>query len=508
MKTQISPENYDDARLYRRLLLIAGSVYLLWWFAVEMILPGTFNPFISRILVCSYILGIWLLSFAIHGIQRWLRILFISSVWLITAHYWYLLYENQADINWIIGAFITVMAISLGLLSSGSLLAYSIFVMALGLTVFALVPSQRHSIFLPGLLTILVQANIGFRTRLGLIKTLRDSNERFQLLFDSTFEGVFVHKQGVALDVNESLARMLGYQKSELIGRHLVDFVEESYRPTILEKMKIPAVSPYEIKGIRKNGSLIDLEMRAKEFLYREEVARLVTVLDISDRENVRVRDDFISLASHELKTPISSLKLQTQLIERNLDKDPTYAGSPEKIRKFVELFHRQVDRLTELVDAMLDVSRISANRLVLDKRSMDLTKAVHEVVAGLLMSVTAKLPDNLPITADPSRLKQVIENLLTNAAKYGQGKEIEIRAEKKGDRAVLEVVDQGMGIAPEDQEKIFQRFERAVGPRNISGLGLGLYISRQIIEAHGGQLTVESQISKGAKFRVDLPLS
>jgi PAS domain S-box-containing protein len=512
------PENSKELAIYRRLLAIAGTVYLLWWFAVELLLPNSFNPFLSRFLVVLFIFCALAFSYVSNSAKRHLKILFIASAWLITAHYYYLFYGNAADINWIVGSYVTVVAISFSLFSRAALLSYSVFVILLSLGLWVLVPSLSHSVFFLGLATILFQANIGLGTRLTALKNLADSNERFQMLFNSTFEGVLVHQDGRVVGVNKSMARMFGYSQTEFLGRDAFDIIHPEERARAVLNMTASNGVPYETRGYTKSHQALDIEVRGKDFIYKKRPARLVTIQEIGDRkraeseriaaltlkENVRVRDEFISIASHELKTPISSLMLQIQLLERDAKKGLLKNYSDEEIDEVFVIFNRQVSRLTELVETMLDVSRISTEPLVLDLKSFDLSALIHEVTGS---SVSVEVPDSLIIIGDRNRVKQVVENLVTNGIKYGEGKPVQIKAFAEADEAVLIVEDQGLGIAPEFTERIFDRFERAISAKNISGLGLGLYITKQIVQAHGGSISVRTALGAGSVFTVRLPL-
>ncbi|MBX9769357.1 MAG: HAMP domain-containing histidine kinase, partial [Bdellovibrionales bacterium] len=465
------------------------------------------------------------LSYLSAWVRHHLQMLFNPCVWLITLHYYYLFFNNAEDINWVVGCFITVMAINLGLLSNLSLLSYSLFVLFLSCGLLYLVPSLRTSVFLPGLLTIILQANLGLRSRLKIIKGLAASNERFQLLFNSTFEGVLVHEDGVIVDVNEALKSMLGYSQNELVGRSVFDILHPDHRGLASEKMNLEVVPPFEIQGLRKDQSVINVEVRAKQFVYENRIVRLVTVQQIDDRkkaekekvralsmaENVRVRDEFISIASHELRTPITILKLQAEVIDRDLKKEGIGVATPERAREFIALLNRQIDRLTELVETMLDVSRISATGVSLKMESFDLASLIQECaglhqVPELGSLFKLQIPERFLIQGDPRRLEQVIENVFTNAIKYGNGKFVNVGLFRDGSEVVLTIEDQGFGIEPESIDRIFDRFERAIPARNISGLGLGLYIARQIVSAHGGTISVESQLGVGSKFTIRLP--
>jgi PAS domain S-box-containing protein len=228
----------------------------------------------------------------------------------------------------------------------------------------------------------------------------------------------------------------------------------------------------------------------------------------------ISARDNFLSIASHELRTPLSALKLQAQLTKRTLSKMSQGENLPnERVQRFAELAETQTDRLTKLVEDMLDVSRISLGKLKLNPEACDLS----EMVNGALETMSHQLQEAgcevitqgmKPVIGvwDKFRMEQVIINLLSNAAKYGARKPVTIAIRSDDDSASLSVTDHGLGIAEEHQRRIFEQYERAVGANNISGLGLGLYISRQIVTAHGGEISVSSRPGAGSTFTVRLP--
>jgi PAS domain S-box-containing protein len=229
-------------------------------------------------------------------------------------------------------------------------------------------------------------------------------------------------------------------------------------------------------------------------------------------QQAVRLREEFLSIASHELKTPISALQLQVQSLLSTLARSPA-GPSPERLRRSLETVDRQVRRQTQLINDLLDVSRISAGRLQLQPESMELSALAREVAERFEPELTrAGSALQLQLSAetagqwDKLRLDQVVTNLLSNAVKYGRGNPIQLAIETTTDRVRLSVKDGGIGIAEEDLARLFNRFERAVSERNYGGFGLGLWISRQIVEAMGGHIHVTSQPGVGSTFTVELP--
>ena len=223
----------------------------------------------------------------------------------------------------------------------------------------------------------------------------------------------------------------------------------------------------------------------------------------------VGLRDEFLSVASHELRTPLSTMQLVLQSLQRTARK----LDSDELIPK-IERLLRQVSRLAELVTKLLDVTRIGAGQLHLDVEEFDLVPVVREIVerfAEQALSAGASLRVHSPTLligrADRSRFDQVVTNLLSNAIKFGGGKPVDITLRGDASRLQLTVRDHGIGIAPEYLARIFNRFERAVSSRHYGGLGLGLYITRRIVEAHGGTVQVDSVPGAGAAFTINLPV-
>lgn len=229
----------------------------------------------------------------------------------------------------------------------------------------------------------------------------------------------------------------------------------------------------------------------------------------------IRMRDDFMSVVAHELLTPLNTLFLEAQLRKVEIERENTAFFDASYLREMVTHDQRQIQSIMSLIDDMLDVSRIRSNRLAIRPRQVDLSALLARVVGNLSNQAAAAgihitLRADQPVTGfwDEFRIEQVVINLLTNTLRYGNGQPVGINLTPLADGARIDVSDQGQGIAVQDQERIFEQFERAVENDSSGGLGLGLYISRQLIEAHGGTLSVQSQPGEGAVFTVTLPLT
>jgi signal transduction histidine kinase len=227
----------------------------------------------------------------------------------------------------------------------------------------------------------------------------------------------------------------------------------------------------------------------------------------------IKLRDEFLSIASHELKTPLTSLQLQIQALRRNARLGRLEALEPRRLLPVLETLGRQGDRLAKLVQELLDVSRMAGGGLTLAPAPMDLVALVREVLDEHRTRAKAahtklSLRGDAEVQGvwDRDKLEHVIENLVANAIKYGAGKPVEVTIEATADEARITVRDEGIGIPQEDQARIFGRFERAVSKQHYGGFGLGLWIVQQMVEAHGGKVSVQSEPGKGATFTVTLP--
>ena len=257
-------------------------------------------------------------------------------------------------------------------------------------------------------------------------------------------------------------------------------------------------------------------QVEALEQARREQEALLQQLqsTQLELEQAVRMRDDFMSIVAHEVRTPLNGLILETQLRKMHLARDNAAAFTLDKMHAMVDRDERQIKSLIRLIEDMLDVSRIRTGKLSIRPNRFDLTQLVSNLLQNFAQQIEAAETEvsftaSQPVEGywDEFRIEQVVSNLLTNALRYGGRSPIQVRVYREGDEARVEVQDRGIGISEENQKRIFQQFERVSAKTVVAGLGLGLFISEQIVAAHGGSIVVESQINEGALFRVCLPI-
>jgi signal transduction histidine kinase len=338
------------------------------------------------------------------------------------------------------------------------------------------------------------------------------------------------------------------YMSLLFAGRQQTDFIGKSVRKALPE---LQGQGFYEILddvyrtgksfvGAKLRASLIQANGTEKEmyvnFTYQAKRDRfgkidgiLVVVYEVTDQvneqkeiellaENLRAaiisRDAFLGVASHELNTPLTSLKLQTQMTKRAIERQGIRALPPDKIQKLLDHTLVQIERLGRLVDDMLDVSRISSGKLTINRVETNLSALVQDVFDRFYPQfesedchLTTDISPNITASLDASRIEQVLTNFIMNAIKYAPGKSMHAKVERTGAMAKVSLHDKGNGIALENQERIFERFERATPQNEVSGLGLGLYICKQIIQEHAGKIYVESVLGQGSTFSFEIPV-
>jgi len=367
------------------------------------------------------------------------------------------------------------------------------------------------------------------RERREALAQVEESEQRLGAILSQVAVGIVqTALDGRLMSANQRFCQMVGRPREEILGLATHDLIHPDDGAAVAAIFDGVSRGErdfvLEARYLRPDGSHVWVNSTMSVVMDRAGAPSytVAVIQDVTDRKRaeedlrdaVRARDEFLSIASHELKTPITPLELQlTSMLE--LVRSGRLAEVPaEKLESKLEMAVRQIDRLTALINNMLDVTRITSGRLSIERRRMDLGESVRAVLARSRESLKrARCAVSLSIDPptvgywDPIGLETVLSNLLSNAAKFGEGKPIEIAIEREGPTARLVVRDHGIGIAAEEQSRIFQRFERAVPARHYGGFGIGLWAARQIIEAHGGEIRVISQPGLGSTFTVELPL-
>lgn len=301
----------------------------------------------------------------------------------------------------------------------------------------------------------------------------------------------------------------------------------EAYRPTFVKSMAmvpirkdapVGAIGNYWAKKHKPSGEELKLlEALANATAIALENVRLFADLKRTNtvlESSLQARDEFLTVASHELKTPLTALLLELQIARRGIDPDANRVPSAEKIATTFETTIRQGRTLADLIEKLLDLSRFGAGQPELQYASVNLRKLVESCLLRAQPQLSAAgvkteldLDPTVEAECDGGRIEQILMSLISNVVKYapGQPMKISLRAPDHG-VITLKIQDFGPGIPASLHEKIFERFERGRTSENVSGLGLGLFISRRLVEAHGGRIHVESEIGKGATFFVELP--
>ena len=377
---------------------------------------------------------------------------------------------------------------------------------------------------------------------------LRRSEERLRLLIESVRDyAIFMlDPNGCITSWNPGAERLKGYKSDEIIGQHFSIFYTQEDRNRQHPEEELAIVrreGRYEEEGwrVRKDGTRFwanvvisivrdengelrgfakvtrDLtEKRRAELKEQEAAERLIRETQRTHEAHfaLELRDEFLSIAAHELRTPIATLKLKLQGIQRLLRSSEALGGALKALPERIKSADLQASRLTALVDRLLDVSRIANGKLELTLEPTDLAEACKQVVEEFAETAEAqgtemilRTPATLQGVWDRGRLVQVLGNLISNALKYGGGSPVEIHLAGSEDSVSVTVRDHGEGISTEHMGRIFDRFERAAAALgDQAGLGLGLYITRRIIESHGGNIEVTSTREAGTAFRATLP--
>ena len=345
---------------------------------------------------------------------------------------------------------------------------------------------------------------------------LRQSQERVQALMSSNVIGIFVAEEDRIFEANDTFLRMTGYSRDDLnhglmnwlqmTAPEYIATTEQAHQQLALHEY----IPPYEKEYVGKDGSRLPV-LVGGIMTQVEPLETICFVLDNSVRKELEQRkDDFLNMAGHELRTPLTALKLQTQMLRKQLTKLDIHNADIAFSR-----MEAQLSTVTRLTEELFDLTKIQAGKLEYAQETINLNEMLQQIVEVLQQTqathtIVIHGAADTPLIGDKDRLGQVFLNLISNAIKYSpDANQVEIDIAASSEAVTISVRDHGMGIPREQQTKIFERFYRATTLQQygIPGLGIGLYIVAEIVKHHGGIITIESEIGKGSTFQVALPL-
>jgi len=353
-------------------------------------------------------------------------------------------------------------------------------------------------------------------------EALQESEMRYRDLYEEAPNAYFsVGADGCIKQANHSAMKLLGYNLNELVGRPVLDFYADKQNGKVKAQgvfqrfLTGEEIRDEELEMRRADGSnvWISLSVRPTHDKEGRVVASRSVVVDITERKKLdQLKDEFIGLVSHELRSPLTVITgaVNTALTEGE-------RLSPEETRQLLQDAAMEAEVLSHLLGNLLDLHRIQANRLSLHAEAISVRKVIRNTVEEMkhqssAHQFTLDLPKKLPaVSADELRLERILYNLLDNAVKFSpQGGEIRVSIRQQEEHLVIGVSDQGVGISPADQTKLFEPFQRLEDsrPEGVAGIGLGLLVCRRLVEAHGGRIWVESEPGHGSTFFFTIPLS
>jgi PAS domain S-box-containing protein len=316
---------------------------------------------------------------------------------------------------------------------------------------------------------------------------------------------------------NRGAQKLYGYTPEEIIGQPVSVLMPPNKKddfPFIMNQLhQGKRVEHYETQRQTKDGRILHVSITVSPI--RDSQGNIIgaskIARDITERiENEKRRDEFVSTASHELKTPITSQKVFGELLERIIDKE-----GPTKLKPYIQKINQQTEKMTKLVEDLLELSRVQTARLKIENKEFIYDDLIHEIIDSVQLTTKHKLiqkgKTDKKIKGDRERLSQVVTNLLTNAIKYSpKGDSIIVTSKVEDSSIITSIQDFGIGIAKEYHHKVFERFFRVTDAdeKTFPGMGIGLFLSHEIISRHNGKLWVESEKGKGSTFYFSLPIS
>ncbi|MBN2236713.1 MAG: PAS domain S-box protein, partial [Bacteroidales bacterium] len=358
---------------------------------------------------------------------------------------------------------------------------------------------------------------------------LAESNNRFKLLSELTFEGIIIHDQGFVHTINPSIERITQYTKGELLGKNIIELlICEEYKSLVIENIQKSIAKPYEIQINRKDGSVIWVEVESKDFHFEGKDLRVASIRDIQDRklndqklkkalldaqESDLLKSSFLSTISHELRTPLNAVIGFSDLIDETME--------IEEAASLAKMIFKSGNHLLEIINDIFDLSSLQEGTLLILSEKFNLHTALDEIkefglqerrkMAKSNLELNFKLnpaDQDIEISTDHKRFKQIFIHLIRNALKYTKEGHIEVGYSILADSIRFYVKDTGIGIAKEKQKHIFELFRQLDDrhTREYEGVGIGLSIAKTLCKNLGGEISLDSNLHMGSTFYVKIP--
>jgi PAS domain S-box-containing protein len=524
------------ARL-RILVAIAGAVYLAWWFMVELLLPGSFNPLPGRLIVVGLDWVLLAASYRVRWVRNHLSVLFTAWACLLVAHYCYLIVGNEGDSTWWVGTFVTFAAVSMCMQSGREVAAFSVFSLGCALFVATAEGQLANSIYVPGLATILLLANITKHHQviahdaMVQAKDARDASrksdeQRFQLaaIVESSGDAIIACSLDLTIQsFNKGAERLFGYGEEEVIGRPLSLLLaagQQGEEPALVARLtRGETVMPIEAVRRRSDARPIDVSVTISPI--RDASGELVGVSwaarDISQWKRVQLEvlraresaeaanrelEAFSYSVAHDLRAPLRSIDgFSNALVE---DHGPSFAPG---VRDYLHRIQRNAKLMGELIDALLELGRIT--RADISVQRVDLSELARATVQRLKelepdRAVEFLIDDGLAERGDSALLGAVIENLFSNAWKFTRNRSnarIEFGCTRESGKTIYFVRDNGAGFDMASASRLFRVFQRLHSQAEFAGTGVGLATVHRIVQRHGGRIWAEGKVGEGASF-------
>jgi PAS domain S-box-containing protein len=524
-------------RRLRTIVGISGAVYLAWWLLVEFLLPGSFNPLPGRLAVVGLNAALLGASYRSPWVERRLSTLYTLWVCVLVGHYDYLLIGNHGESTWWVGEFVAFATVSMCLRTAGEVAAFSLFALAGALGAAAAEGQLRHSIYLPGLATVVLLANISKRSQMvaqdamldaerAREKNRRADEQRRQLgaIVESSSDAIVGSDlEGMIRTWNRGAERLFGHTADEAIGQpiHLLfPPGRDGEEPALVERLaKGETVAPFETLRRRKDGSHVDVSVTVSPIRdLRGDVVGVSTVArDISDgkRAEAAVRrareateaanrelEAFNSSVAHDLRAPLRGIAGFSQILLEEHSK-----ALDAEAQRYLRRVREAAKEMGRLIDSLLALGRVTQTSL--RSQRVDLSELARATAARLKeaepeRNVEFVIGDGLAEDGDGALLGAAIENLLSNAWKFTRKQpnaRVEFGATREGGRTAYFVRDNGAGFDMAFASKLFGVFQRLHSAREYEGTGVGLATVQRIVQRHGGRVWAEGKVGEGACF-------